>query len=182
MTIGLFSPEALARPPAPAGKEDPSARCQCGVALEGRWGQAYNEEAFHYFLAVERGRAERSHRPVLLLLVDLPGQGGVGAPMARGVARRLFAGLCGSLREMDVVGWYREQLVVGAILSEGRDPWRADVAGVVGERVMKALAARVPAEAASRLRIRIHRDPPSPHGDFWCLARRGAADPGRTRC
>jgi hypothetical protein len=180
MTIGKPSPGALDRPPAPARGADASARCTCRVALEGRWGQAYNEEAFHYFLALERSRAERSRRPVLLLLVDLPGQAGGSAPMARRVVRGLFAGLCGSLRETDVVGWYREELVAGAVLSEGRDRWRADVAGVVGERVMKALAASVPAEAASRLRVRVHRDPPSPHGDFWRLDRRGADDPGRT--
>ena len=48
-----------------------SVRCSCGVAFEGRLGQAYNEEAFRYFLAIERKRAERSHRTFLLLLVDV---------------------------------------------------------------------------------------------------------------
>src|SRR4030095_699193 len=34
-------------------------------------GNVYEEEAFHHFLAVERMRAERSERPLLLLLVGL---------------------------------------------------------------------------------------------------------------
>src|SRR2546427_798692 len=40
-----------------------------GVALEGRLGQAYNEEAFRYFLEIERKRAARARRPVRLLLL-----------------------------------------------------------------------------------------------------------------
>ena len=45
-----------------------------GVSLEGRLGQAYNEDAFRYFFEIERKRAARAHRPVLLLLLDLRDQ------------------------------------------------------------------------------------------------------------
>jgi hypothetical protein len=41
-----------------------------GVVLEERLGQAYNEQAFRYLLEIERQRAARAHRPVLLLLLD----------------------------------------------------------------------------------------------------------------
>src|SRR5688572_4018400 len=39
------------------------------LALDGREGDVYNEEAFQHFLEVERTRAKRSARPCLLLLV-----------------------------------------------------------------------------------------------------------------
>src|SRR2546422_1060554 len=45
----------------------------------GRLGQAYNEQAFRYFLAIERKRSERSGHPFLLLLVDLKEQEGASA-------------------------------------------------------------------------------------------------------
>src|SRR5207249_10194531 len=84
-----------------------SDRCACGVALEGRLGEAYNEEAFRYFLAIERKRSERSGRPFLLLLVDLKEQSGVTVRIDPMVAPKLFSALWLCLRETDCVGWYR---------------------------------------------------------------------------
>src|SRR5207248_10164060 len=45
-------------------------RCTCGFAVEGAE-HSYNEEAFRYFLELERKRSQLSNRPFLLLLVDL---------------------------------------------------------------------------------------------------------------
>ena len=47
-----------------------AAGSECRLAPEGRTVQAYNQEAFHYFLALERTRAERSNRRLLLVLVS----------------------------------------------------------------------------------------------------------------
>jgi hypothetical protein len=132
--------------------------------MAGRWGQAYNEEAFRYFLAIERKRAEWLGHPVLLLLVDFEALGGVSARVDARVARRLFSGLCRCLRDTDVVGWYRAELVAGAVLTESRNEPGTDVPRLIGERVRGALAARVPLPVASRLRVRVHQDPPS--GNF----------------
>src|SRR2546427_7764733 len=41
-----------------------------GFALEDGPGHPYNEEAFQYFLEIERKRSELSNRPFLLMLVD----------------------------------------------------------------------------------------------------------------
>src|SRR4029077_9558004 len=87
-----------------------------GVALEGRLGQAYNEEAFRYFLEIERKRAARARRPVLLLLLDLKEQ--PAAHMDPILAGKLFSGLWICLRETDVIGWYREDRVAGAVLTQ----------------------------------------------------------------
>src|SRR2546427_11929887 len=98
-----------------------SDRCLSGVALEGRLGHAYNEEAFRYFLAIERKRSERSNRPFLLLLVDLKKQQGMTARIDADVAARLFSGLWLCLRETDCVGWFREGRVAGALLTQLAD-------------------------------------------------------------
>ena len=68
-----------------------SVRCSCGVALESRLGQAYNEEAFRYFLAIERKRAERSRRSILLLLIDMKKQPGMSGRIPPVVAARIFS-------------------------------------------------------------------------------------------
>ncbi|PYR23851.1 MAG: hypothetical protein DMF98_17590 [Acidobacteria bacterium] len=135
-----------------------------GVALEGRRSQAYDEEAFRYFLAIERKRSERSGRPFLLLLVDLKEQPGVGARIHPAVAGKLFSGLWLQLRDSDFVGWYREERVAGAVLTELGDGPRADVSHAFGQRVTQALCARLPADLASRLRVRAyhHAEPERP--------------------
>ncbi len=85
------------------------------MALQDGAAQAYNEEAFRYFLEIERKRSESSTRPLLLLLVDVRGADDV---IDQATATQLFAGLAGCLRETDFVGWYRENLVIGAVLTQ----------------------------------------------------------------
>ena len=98
-------------------RADPD-RCLPGVALEGRLGYAYNEQAFRYLLAIEQKCSERSGCPFLLLLVDLKEESGIGVRIDPMVATKLFSALGLCLRETDVVGWYREERVAGAVLIE----------------------------------------------------------------
>jgi hypothetical protein len=126
-----------------------------------RLGQAFNEEAFRYLLEVQRKRSERSHEPFLLLLVDLETEPGPGIRIDPALARKLFAGLWRALRETDLIGWYRDERVAGAVLSErGEDSW-ADVARIVARRVTDALAEDVRSPVARRLRVRVHHIQPN---------------------
>src|SRR3989442_10443803 len=92
-------------------------RCLSSVALGGRLGQAYNEQAFRYFLAIERKRSERSGHPFLLLLGDLKDQDGASANFDSIVANNLFSNLRLFLRETDFVCWYREWHLAAAVLT-----------------------------------------------------------------
>src|SRR5437879_6907293 len=94
-----------------------SDRSLSGVALEGRLGQAYNEQAFRYLLAIERMRSERSGCPFLLLLIDLKEQEGASARLDSMVANNLFSELWLCLRETDCVGWYHEKSVARMFLN-----------------------------------------------------------------
>src|SRR5947207_3111784 len=69
-------PEQISRKPR-AESEPLSAadQCSCGMALTGHE-RAYNEEAFHYLLGVERMRFDQSSRPFVLMLVELEGRAG----------------------------------------------------------------------------------------------------------
>src|SRR5205823_7859534 len=104
----------------------------CGVALEGRLGHAYNEAGFRYFLEIERKRAARLGRPCVLLLVGLKGQPAPSARIDPMLATKLFSSLWLCLRETDVIGWYREDRVAGALLTQLADSSQTDA---IRERV-----------------------------------------------
>ena len=133
--------------------------CLCGVALEGRLGQAYNEKAFRYFLAIERKRSERWGCPFLLLLVDLKEQEGVSARIDSMVASSLFSTLWLCLRETDFVGWYGEERIAGAVLVDLGDGRPPEVSRLIGQRVSEMLCERLPSDVARRLRVRIYQHP-----------------------
>lgn len=127
--------------------------------MEDRRGQAYNEEAFRYFLALERHRSRRSGRAFVLLLVELTAQPGASARIDPDVVSELFSALSLCLRETDFVGWYREESVAGAVLTELGDRARADVCRLVGQRVSGALGERLPSSTARRLQVRVYQHP-----------------------
>lgn len=134
--------------------------CSCGHAA-GRPGQAYNEEAFRYFLEVERRRSEVSNRPFLLLLVDLTKSRGMNSHISEPMATRLFAGLSQCLRETDFVGWYRENRVVGAVLTERPHKTPMDARHQVAERVRQALNDQLESDMSGvRLHISVYQIPP----------------------
>jgi hypothetical protein len=134
-----------------------------GVVVEGRFGQAYNEQAFRYFLQIERKRAARANRPVLLVVLDLK----KSPEMARidpALTADLFHCLCRCLREADVVGWYREDRVAAAVLTHVDDACRPEVTTVIRQRIEDALSADLFTDVAQRLRVRVYRCRPTLKG------------------
>ena len=124
----------------------------------GAAGQAYNQTAFRHFLAIERRRAERSGRPVLLVLVALR-RNHLESRLSNATAAAIFRGLGETVREIDFAGWFREGLIAGAVLTQGggaAEPAREHVA----KRVMRALGAHVPAWHLRNLRVRVVRFDP----------------------
>ena len=127
----------------------------CGVALEGRLGQAYNEEAFRYFLEIERKRAARLGRPRLLLLVGLTGRSKPDARISPVLAAKLFSNLWLCLRETDVIGWYREDRVAGAVLTQLADgPPQPEG---IRERVTRALCEGLRADLARGFQVHVYQ-------------------------
>jgi hypothetical protein len=109
----------------------------CGIR-GGLIGQAYNEEAFRYFLAVDRLRAERMQRSILLVLASIHPTPGRCAQLTHSTAAAMFAGLAAGVREVDVLGWYRQGRVAGAGLAQAVD-LSDQQAGRVGERILAAI-------------------------------------------
>jgi hypothetical protein len=124
------------------------------MTLENETDSAYSENAFRYFLDIERKRAELSNRPLLLLLIDVLDDGTRGRSR-HDSADLVLAALSGSLRDTDLVGWYHEGRVLGAVLTQRGDTPVADASSQVIERVNRALALRLPADIRARLQVRV---------------------------
>ena len=146
---------ALRKRPQP-DVDSPSHECSCGLALTGH-GDAYNEEAFRYLLDVERNRFDYSSRPFVLVLVDLEQRSGLPHRFDSALGAKVFASLARSLRETDVIGWYREGRVVGALLTHLGDAPIADVSRQMAERVAQTLRDELPERVARRLKVRLYR-------------------------
>ena len=149
---GAFSIQRTTGPVQPVPES-----CSCGFALTGH-GETYNEEAFHHFLSIERKRSEASTRPFLLLLVEFDKHLGLPVPIGHDVASRLFAALAASLRDTDVIGWYREQRIAGAVLTDLGDAPQT-IMPAITQRVRAFLQCDLPAGIASLVQVRLYQLP-----------------------
>jgi hypothetical protein len=149
---GTFSKQRITGPVQPVPES-----CSCGFALTGH-GETYNEEAFHHFLSIERKRSEASTRPFLLLLVEFDKHLGQPVPIGHEVASRLFAALARSLRDTDVIGWYREQRIAGAVLTDLGDAPQT-IMPVITQRVRAFLQCDLPGSVAPLVQVRLYQLP-----------------------
>jgi hypothetical protein len=117
--------------------------------------EAYQEGAFRHFLTLERKRAERSGRSMLLMLVEFKASPNGDGLLDAAMASRLFAALSGCVREIDFIGWYRTGRVAGAVLTQGPDAPDQDVSQQIGERVAQVLSERLPVQVRHRIQVRI---------------------------
>jgi hypothetical protein len=129
------------------------------LAVDGTCAVAYNEDAFRYFLEIERRRSEASARPLLLLLVDLKKQIPPEASMPAATAERLFTTLAGCLRDTDFVGWYHEGRVIGAVLTQDTESSDTGIAEMVAGRVTTMLNDSLPPSISVRVQVRIYQLP-----------------------
>jgi hypothetical protein len=119
---------------------------------------AYGEEAFHYFLEIERKRSEVSNRPFLLMLLDWRSRQEADSHIDHVTARKLFSVLSRSVRDTDFLGWYREGRVAGAVLTQHGE--------AEGDDYSEAIRSRVSAEFAKQFdgafQVRVFQVSPTP--------------------
>jgi hypothetical protein len=157
-TLDQIGPHGRANSASDNGTE----RDTCGFALPHETGEAYNEEAFQYFLEIERKRSELSNRPFLLMLIEFTKQSvGSTTEIDAVSAGKLFSLLSACLRETDFVGWYREGRIAGAVLTQHGEPERDDLSEIVRRRVDEALTRQFPPDRMRRLQVRVYQL--SPH-------------------
>ena len=76
----------------------------------------YDKQHFHHMLHIEKIRAERSQKPLLLMLLDISAIMNNGAP--KDTPYKIQAALSPSLREVDIRGWYNQNQTIGVIFTE----------------------------------------------------------------
>jgi hypothetical protein len=118
-------------------------------------GAEYDERTFLYFLALEQARADRASRALPLLLATIELVPGQPITIPRAVGARLVTALRLILRDTDVMGWYRQDRVAGAVLNMPPGPRHPEASGSLERRVADGLRRHVPAPLARSLRVRV---------------------------
>ena len=70
-------------------------------------------------------------------------------------AKAIFSGLGESVREVDFVGWLREDLVAAAALAPSASTTSPQAQKLLAERVSRAISRRLPSALARALSVRI---------------------------
>src|SRR5499427_2010089 len=169
--LGSFAPDLartlkdrqeVARTPASSLRV--AERSSHNVVLPEGCGPVYNEEAFRYFLQIERKRANRSNSRFLLLLVDLKKDEQQSSGFDAATSVKLFAAMLPCLRETDFIGWYRQGRVASAVLTQVGDTQGVEVSNLVASRIREAVGQNLPSSVSERLQVRVYQVPASTDG------------------
>jgi lipopolysaccharide/colanic/teichoic acid biosynthesis glycosyltransferase len=110
-------------------------------------------------LTRERRRAERSRKPVVLILLDsraVP-KGGSGVAFLE----RLTSVVSNAVRETDIIGWYEEDQVLGVIFTEVSLDGQSPITEVLHSKVVTALRNNFDRALTSNLVVSVHIIPES---------------------
>src|SRR5262245_48704868 len=78
----------------------------------------FDDASFAKLLAFERKRTDRSHRPFLLLLIELKIRFHAGQRRRRAFVKNIIQALQRCTRQTDMIGWYKHNAVIGVIYTE----------------------------------------------------------------
>lgn len=95
-----------------------------------------DEASFHHVIALERKRTARSGKPFLLMILE----GELGLPIARsGMLGKILSALALSIRETDMIGWYKEGAALGVMFTEIGGEDREATVGAMVKRIRGTL-------------------------------------------
>jgi lipopolysaccharide/colanic/teichoic acid biosynthesis glycosyltransferase len=115
------------------------------------------EAYFHRMLCLERKRAERSGNPFLLMLLDLGNN--LAAEKNGRILQDLISAMALSTRDTDVIGWHRNQQVMGVMFTEIVADAQKSIMATILMRVTTALREYLTLEQFSQIRITFHSFP-----------------------
>jgi lipopolysaccharide/colanic/teichoic acid biosynthesis glycosyltransferase len=123
------------------------------VSRSGNFG-LISEELFTNLLSLERKRSERSRKQFVLMLVD--GEGLLRTDHRAGALERITTALSLSTRETDIRGWYREDSVLGVILTEFGSADMCSALNAIFCKVNSALRANLGTGQMNEIQISFH--------------------------
>lgn len=114
----------------------------------------YKEKAFNRILTLERKRTERSKRPFMLMLLLL---GKTSAKENNGnLYQKIVSCMAASIRDIDVLGWYKADKVLGVIFTEIGDAVPGPAVDSILKRIKANLSVELGAEEIDNLEISLH--------------------------
>ena len=116
--------------------------------------EVLEEDTFNRMIAIERKRTERTKQPFLLMLIETGRQ--QGASLNGGSLDSIVSGLLSSVRETDIIGWYKGRTIVGVIYSGLVVNDKNSVLSMILKRVSTVLGDKLTSEQFSQVSISFH--------------------------
>jgi lipopolysaccharide/colanic/teichoic acid biosynthesis glycosyltransferase len=110
------------------------------------------ENVFHSMLTLERRRAERSRKPFALMLLDANLENGPTS----GILKEAAGIIAAAKREIDLIGWYKDNDILGVIFTEIETEGDRPVTEILGAKIETALAKHLGGEKAGKIAISLH--------------------------
>ncbi len=117
----------------------------------------FQEEVFHDMLLLERRRAERSRKPFVLMLLDAAAF--LETRTAESVMASVTSVILKSTRETDLVGWYKDGVILGVIFTEVSLESGSPITEILHSKVVNALYTELSRESTTRLAVTVHLFP-----------------------
>ncbi len=115
------------------------------------------EEAFRHMIAIERKRTERSKAPFLLMLLEAAGDASANRQGA--TLRGVISALLSSSRDTDLIGWYKDREIVGAMFTGLVVNDKRTMLDIFLTKVTATLRNELPEEQLDQVRITFHLFP-----------------------
>lgn len=116
-----------------------------------------HEEAFRRMISLERKRAHRSRKPVLLTLLEI--ENSMPYEKTRKALGKILVALAATTRETDVTGWYQNNHVVGVMFTEIASGDRGSILSTITARVSGTLRRHLTPQHFSEVGISFHTFP-----------------------
>jgi len=119
-----------------------------------------HEEAFDRIMSIERKRAHRSRKPVLLALLEIESQ--KPSAKTRRVLGKILSALATTTRDTDVTGWYEDNYVVGVMFTEIAIGDQSSILAAIIARVSGTLRGYLTRQQFSEVGTSFHIFPDEP--------------------
>ena len=112
-----------------------------------------NDESFQRTLSLERKRTERSRKPFLLMLLEF---GDVLPTESSRALGKVITALCASTRATDVVGWFKNNSVVGVLFTEIIIDDQSSIVSTMMARVSETLGHSLTLDQFNQVKLSFH--------------------------
>lgn len=113
-----------------------------------------SEDAFKRLIAIERKRTERSKSPFVLMLLEVTSP--QNEEKTREALQAITAALIASSRDTDLIGWYKEHLIIGAMFTGLVVNDKNSILSAILNRVSDTLRNELTFEQFSQISISFH--------------------------